>query len=706
MSKFPVKFVGSLIMVLISCLFQVQAKEGATFEELISEDRLVDKTLFIKEVLESPEKLILITRPEGWGKSVNLQMLKRFLNKETDEQHNSPVFHKFVIEKAIAEETSVQATQVNPANTMNFLQGKHPVVFLAFDATTGYQCADVILQVKETLQKALALHSSLWLLSKGELSHQNQESGELLERIRLTSANSSLEDHLKSLTVLINFLRGHYGVKPYILLDGYDKPLWSLVEQEEASCGMNVLKTLLWTLFHGEASFEKGIVTGVLRFPDLLPESSKIGESHVLNNRFSDSFGFTVTEVLNLAQENINDIAQFRGWYGGYHIEDKELFIPRSVTQHGKRKAFTPYEAKSALTTQVERVFWQDRFQNLLYDLRNNFTPSMNIGKTNLTSIETPEDAATLLLSAGYLSTKNISFDPEKKTYNCQVVVPNKEMRALFALHFMRWLQIKGIAKERSQNLMVVTDGMKNVLTAITQENLSELGKAIARIKGQVVFNDTIVALPFLHVAALVGNQRVFEASRKDHQYLLTALDREGLSIGDYIRISRNPHFLPEEILPPPTFNRPMPFETVFCSAIRPLIAPVTTASMAAPKALRHWRQHQWRLLGRLGILGGLLAYYSDSLVYETTQKWCDDYDQYHAVDISSPLLFNSLKQFEKYVLEHDGAYVVANIKCDNGSEFISQIKKFIFSFRDITPGVVFTLCRKKPFEEPRNNEL
>lgn len=31
-----------------------------------------------------PIKLILITRPNGWGKSINLSMLKYFLKKEVD----------------------------------------------------------------------------------------------------------------------------------------------------------------------------------------------------------------------------------------------------------------------------------------------------------------------------------------------------------------------------------------------------------------------------------------------------------------------------------------------------------------------------------------------------------------------------------------------------------------------------------------------
>ena len=43
--------------------------------------------MFIKEFLAaSSGKVVLITRPRRWGKSLNMDMLKRFLSIEVDEQ--------------------------------------------------------------------------------------------------------------------------------------------------------------------------------------------------------------------------------------------------------------------------------------------------------------------------------------------------------------------------------------------------------------------------------------------------------------------------------------------------------------------------------------------------------------------------------------------------------------------------------------------
>ncbi len=52
---------------------------GSNFRKLIDKNLLfVDKTLFIKEVIEDESKIRLITRPRRWGKTLNMSMLHYF----------------------------------------------------------------------------------------------------------------------------------------------------------------------------------------------------------------------------------------------------------------------------------------------------------------------------------------------------------------------------------------------------------------------------------------------------------------------------------------------------------------------------------------------------------------------------------------------------------------------------------------------------
>ena len=49
------------------------------FKQLINEDcYFVDKSLIIKELIDSGSKVTLITRPRRFGKTINMSMLKYF----------------------------------------------------------------------------------------------------------------------------------------------------------------------------------------------------------------------------------------------------------------------------------------------------------------------------------------------------------------------------------------------------------------------------------------------------------------------------------------------------------------------------------------------------------------------------------------------------------------------------------------------------
>ena len=53
---------------------------------LLESDLFVDKSLLIKEFLEDSAKVVLVTRPRRWGKSLNMDMPRRFLAIEVDAQ--------------------------------------------------------------------------------------------------------------------------------------------------------------------------------------------------------------------------------------------------------------------------------------------------------------------------------------------------------------------------------------------------------------------------------------------------------------------------------------------------------------------------------------------------------------------------------------------------------------------------------------------
>ena len=60
-----------------------------SFINLVTESNVfADKTLFIERIINLDDIYTLITRPRRWGKSLNLDMIKTFLEARIDENGN------------------------------------------------------------------------------------------------------------------------------------------------------------------------------------------------------------------------------------------------------------------------------------------------------------------------------------------------------------------------------------------------------------------------------------------------------------------------------------------------------------------------------------------------------------------------------------------------------------------------------------------
>jgi len=95
----------------------------------------VDKSLLIKDVIELPGKVKLITRPRRFGKTLNIDMMMKFFS--IDEEENLFENLKIWNEKEIVKE----------------YYRKYPVIYVSFKSLKGSNRKDAYERVKNELSR-------------------------------------------------------------------------------------------------------------------------------------------------------------------------------------------------------------------------------------------------------------------------------------------------------------------------------------------------------------------------------------------------------------------------------------------------------------------------------------------------------------------------------------------------------------------------
>ena len=202
----------------------------------------VDKTLMIRDFLDSMPKVSLFTRPRRFGKTLNMDMLRVFFEK-TDE------------------DTSVYFRDKNIwgcGEKYTDYQGKYPVIFLTFKDVKCLSWEDTITNIKYLIQKEAQRHAEL--LKSSRLSDYEKEEFERM--LRGDIENTDCQNALRSLSGL---LYTHHGERVIIIIDEYDTP----IQQGHSNGFYNEVVLFMRNFFSGgmkdNTNLEFGFMTGILR---------------------------------------------------------------------------------------------------------------------------------------------------------------------------------------------------------------------------------------------------------------------------------------------------------------------------------------------------------------------------------------------------------------------------------------------------------
>ncbi|MEO1219369.1 MAG: AAA family ATPase [Bacteroidota bacterium] len=318
---------------------------------LLKSDVFVDKSLFIKEFLESQEEVTLITRPRRWGKSLNMDMLKRFLNIEVDDQ-GKPLPQEqslnrklFVGGEVVIGSKTGKVKQLFPLkiaqqcpDLINDYQGQYPVISIGFKDVKGSSYQAIEAGVKTQIIDLYTEGSYLYPCIRSVRTTLEGAQKEQLRRYIDGEFNE--EDIKNSLRFLGKLLYKHFKKPVYVLIDEYDAPINDAYVKckdrpEEFQKILELFQNLLGATLKSNPHLEQSLVTGILRIAksNLFSDLNNMREYTLLDKRFSTSYGFTQQEVDELLDKVpiSTPVEKIQHWYNGYTFGGQVCYNSWSV---------------------------------------------------------------------------------------------------------------------------------------------------------------------------------------------------------------------------------------------------------------------------------------------------------------------------------------------------------------------------------------
>ena len=397
------------------------------FEEFSLENfYYVDKTLFIKDLLQNWGKVNLFTRPRRFGKSLNMSMLKCFFEIGSDPELFAGL--KIMQEKELCEK----------------YMGKFPVISISLKSVDGRNFESASVALRTVIGDEARRFG--FLRTSAKLSENDKEAYEQLTGVG--SAQSGVYTMTESiaaasLKTLSQLLVQHYGQKVILLIDEYDVPLDKAFQGGYYDEMLSLIRSLLDNALKTNDSLYFAVLTGCLR---ISRESIFTGlnnpKVHTISDvRYDEYFGFTNADVDELLAfyglSSYKDV--IRDWYDGYHFGDTQVYCPWDMINYCDELLAAPatppknYWANTSGNDLIRRLLKKANLttKNEVEELLNGGQIIKRI-KQELTYREIDdsfENVWSVLYATGYLTGKHVE---QEDADIFRLWIPNGEIRKLF----------------------------------------------------------------------------------------------------------------------------------------------------------------------------------------------------------------------------------------------------------------------------------
>lgn len=391
---------------------------GTTNYKKICEDSYyVDKTLLIKEILDEKVNVALFTRPRRFGKTLNMDMLRTFFEKTAEDTG------RYFQDKKIWQQGEKYTSH----------QGQYPVIFLSLK--------DIKARKWQYAFDALKYIISVEYMRHSELKRSSElEEADIELYNRIVKNQAGYMEYVFSLQALSRMLHQHHKQAPVIIIDEYDTPIQDGFVNGYYDDAVEFIRSFFSAALKDNPHARQIVMTGILRIAkeSIFSGLNNIRVFSVLDKKFSEFFGFTTSEVQQMAAyyEQTDKLPELKAWYDGYKFGDTEIFNPWSVINYFSNNCQAmPYWVQTSANTIIQEIlktYNDDTYRNLHALLGK--TEVQSIVRTNIIYPKLKEPQTNILgflLMTGYLKSTSTELDA-RGDYICRLSIPNKEIKTIY----------------------------------------------------------------------------------------------------------------------------------------------------------------------------------------------------------------------------------------------------------------------------------
>ena len=354
----------------------------------VRDNYFIDKSLYIKDIIDNQSGVILVTRPRRFGKTLNMSMLKYYF--DCTKKDNKDLFKGLKIMEQDEKYTSKL--------------GYYPCIYFTLKDVAGNNYEEMIASIKKEMSKLFNNYKEL--LNSEKLA--NIEKTMFKRILGLQSNEVEVKNGIKLLSELLYKTYDRYVI---ILLDAYDEPFQNMTVYNYYEEARDFFKRFLGITFKDNKYLEKAIITGISNMPkdSVFSGANNVIPCTVLNKEFSDDFGITTEEMNKVIKdfEVEEDREEIKKWYDGYTIGNTTgIYNPWSILNYLTDRKLIPYWVNTSSNDLIKLILKnsttvKEKIERLLKDETIEATVDQ---ETVIMGIEQNEDNIWgLLVGTGYL---------------------------------------------------------------------------------------------------------------------------------------------------------------------------------------------------------------------------------------------------------------------------------------------------------------